>query len=161
MLQPRGGKLTPQALRGARRRSRRARTKPRPMPVRKPPTCAKNATPTSGWRNDSTPSTACNANQTPSRIQAGTETTGKMTPSVKTLSTRACSAPISCCIRTPESVFDVVAEDPQVQHVEDPVEPAAVAEHAGKERRPPRHAVGRRHVEAVGQLEGPGAGLGV
>src|SRR5665647_1429465 len=58
MLQPRGGKLTPQALRGARRRGRRARAKPRPMPVRKPPTCAKNATPTSGWRNDSTPSTA-------------------------------------------------------------------------------------------------------
>ena len=38
-------------------------------------------------------------------------------------------------------VLDVVAEDPEEQHVEDDVQPAAVHEHAGKRRQPPRSQV--------------------
>ena len=41
----------------------------------------------------------------------------------------------------PESVFDVVAEDPQVEHVAGDVEQAAVHEHRGEDRRERRRKI--------------------
>ncbi len=52
-------------------------------------------------------------------------------------------------------VLDVVAEDPQVPHVEDQVQPAAVHEHRREQRGPPREPGERRHVDVVGELERP------
>ena len=54
-------------------------------------------------------------------------------------------------LHVPEAVLDVVAEDPQVQHVAAEVQPAAVHEHGGENGRD----VGPRMVREAPRHEGP------
>ena len=60
--------------------------------------------------------------------------------------------------RPRHGIFHVVAEDPQVQHVEDQMEPAAVHEERREQGRPPRDEAERRQVHLVCELVGPRPG---